>query len=125
MKSVGMQGEQKAAEWLVQQGYTIVARNWRTQSGEIDIIVSIGHVLVFVEVKTMLRTDISELAIIVGEKKQQRICETAKHFLAIHREYNHMVVRFDVIVLQKNPFLNAPVEPIHLVAAFGESYEIA
>ncbi|MGQ9768172.1 MAG: YraN family protein, partial [Anaerolineae bacterium] len=33
------------------QGYTIIARNWRTRAGELDIIARDGEWLVFVEVR--------------------------------------------------------------------------
>lgn len=53
MKSslVGQWGERRAAEHLVEQGYRIVSRNWRAESGEIDIVAQQADTLVFVEVK--------------------------------------------------------------------------
>lgn len=43
--------EDKAQEYLVEHGYEIVARNFRTRLGEIDIIARKNGILVFVEVK--------------------------------------------------------------------------
>lgn len=48
---LGRQGEELAAAYLAGQGYTIIARNWRTQAGELDIIARDGEWLVFVEVR--------------------------------------------------------------------------
>ena len=50
-KALGRQGEDLAAAYLVQQGYDIITRNWRTRSGELDIVAREGEWLVFVEVR--------------------------------------------------------------------------
>ncbi|WEV64610.1 YraN family protein [Bifidobacterium sp. ESL0732] len=52
-KQLGEIGEQYAAAWLIQLGWHVLARNWRTRFGELDIIMMTpGHIVVFVEVKT-------------------------------------------------------------------------
>ncbi|MEW5941133.1 MAG: YraN family protein, partial [Chloroflexota bacterium] len=48
---VGRWGEQAAAEYLEKRGYLILARNFRTKHGEIDLIARQDNILVFVEVK--------------------------------------------------------------------------
>ena len=45
-------GEDAAAAYLERIGLVIEARNWRCQSGEIDIVAREGDEVVFVEVKT-------------------------------------------------------------------------
>ena len=49
---LGRLGERLAAEALTARGYTIVARNWRCQAGEIDLVARDGDCLVVVEVRT-------------------------------------------------------------------------
>jgi putative endonuclease len=49
---LGKKGEDAAAEHLAGRGYTILARNVRTPSGELDLVAQAGEFLVFVEVKT-------------------------------------------------------------------------
>ena len=49
---VGRRGEDCAAEYLVEAGYTLLDRNWRCDQGEIDLIASRDGDIVFVEVKT-------------------------------------------------------------------------
>lgn len=55
-RRLGRRGEQLAAAHLSRLGYSVLARNARTRAGEIDLIVSDGHVLVFVEVKSVRRS---------------------------------------------------------------------
>jgi len=49
--SSGHAAEDYAATYLEQQGYKIVAKNWRTRYCEIDIVASKNKTLFFVEVK--------------------------------------------------------------------------
>jgi putative endonuclease len=51
-QALGRQGEDLAVLYLTQQGYDIITRNWRTRSGELDIVARDGDWLVFVEVRT-------------------------------------------------------------------------
>lgn len=49
---LGKAGEQKAASYLLQQGYSILERNWRLGHLELDLICKQGDTIVVVEVKT-------------------------------------------------------------------------
>ena len=49
---LGQQGEQLAADFLVEAGMTVLERNWRCKEGEIDIVALAGRTLVICEVKT-------------------------------------------------------------------------
>lgn len=123
MKAIGNAGEQVVSDWLESKGYNILARNWRAVSGEIDIIVQKNGEIVFVEVKTLLRTNLESLDIIINNKKQAKICRTAKYFLQKNRQYNSMNMRFDVVVLRSNPFFKKPPEIFHIEHAFGDCNE--
>ena len=48
---MGAWGEMLAGEYLRSRGYSLLARSYRSRFGEIDLIVSNGGYLVFVEVK--------------------------------------------------------------------------
>lgn len=58
-REVGAWGEQLAAGWLIKQGYTIVARNYYTRWGEIDIVARGANWLSFIEVKLRTRGAVS------------------------------------------------------------------
>ena len=98
-RAVGNAGEDKACLWLHSHGYEIVARNWRSRRGEIDIIAQKDGVLVFAEVKTLPSGDLETLAHELDRRKQRRIVETAQLFLANHRKYKYTAIRFDVLVV--------------------------
>jgi len=101
-KVLGNQGEQAAAEALVQKGYVIEARNFRVPVGEIDIIARRQGVLVFVEVKTRRSLHFGRPAEAVGWKKQQRIIRAACWYLK-WKHLEHMSCRFDVIEVYCTP----------------------
>ncbi|GHV81986.1 UPF0102 protein [Spirochaetia bacterium] len=111
---VGREGEARAAAWLEQKGMQIIARNVRSQTGEIDLIALDGDTIAFIEVKTWSVYTMDNLAYGIDLKKQRRIIETAKYFLSVHRKYNGMAVRFDVVFI-------SPDSITHLASAFMES----
>jgi len=111
----GMKGESEAAFALQRKGMRVIGRNIRSGNGEIDLVLLHGDSLVFAEVKNWPAYGLENLQFSVNKKKQRRIIETAKYFLAAHREYNNRTIRFDIVFLQ-------PGEPmVHLVSAFTES----
>jgi putative endonuclease len=111
--SIGKEGENRAVETLKAAGMSIIARNFRSRQGEIDIIALDGEILVFVEVKAYSKFGLESLAYSVSPKKQRRIIETAKYFLSINRQYYGRAIRFDVV------FIGNEVVS-HLASAFME-----
>jgi len=115
-QQTGEKGEQKAADYLVSNNYSIIERNWRIRGGEIDIVAQKGETIVFVEVKTLPNATPDMLAAVLNKEKQKRIIKTSKRFLQIHRQYSKYLVRFDVIV---NDMQGLP--PVyHIENAFSE-----
>jgi putative endonuclease len=98
--SRGREGENVAAAWLERSGYSILARNFRSRMGEVDIVASKGDTLIFFEVKTWEAYSAADLSRAVDERKRFRIVETSKFFLDRHREFNSMNVRYDVLLVQ-------------------------
>lgn len=102
-KSVGDFGEERAALYLEEQGVQIVARNFRTRRGELDIIARDGETLCFVEVR--LREDDrygSPLAT-VRREKQRRLYYAAMEYLVKHRRRTDgMACRFDLISIERS-----------------------
>jgi len=97
--SLGKEGENRAVEALQTAGMSVIARNFRSRRGEIDIIALDGEILVFVEVKACSQFGLESLAYSISQKKQSRIIETAKYFLSINRQYYGRAIRFDVVFI--------------------------
>jgi putative endonuclease len=94
--SRGDLGEQLAAEYLIQRGYEIPVRNYRTKYGEVDLIASQGDTLAFVEVKARSGTRFGLPYEAVNVSKQMRICRAAGDYLSKNSGFK-MNVRFDII----------------------------
>jgi putative endonuclease len=110
---LGKQGEERAVQALESAGLSIITRNFRSRTGEIDIIALDGETLVFTEVKAWSAYGIENLSYGISVKKQRRIIETAKYFLSINRQYYGRAIRFDVVFVGKEAVT-------HLASAFME-----
>ncbi|SDC85668.1 putative endonuclease [Paenibacillus sp. UNCCL117] len=102
-KQRGALGEAEAADYLRRQGLSIVHRNWRCRTGEIDLVAEEGGVLVFVEVRTRnLNEAFGTPQESVHARKQRKILETAQVY--IHMNGRHASqIRFDVISIRIAP----------------------
>ena len=115
-RHVGNDGEDRAVSFLLEKGYSIIDRNWRTRSGEIDIIVYKNETLVFVEVKTLPHGTLDMIKKELNQQKLERILKTSKRFLLNHRQYSKSYVRFDVIIIDM-----PGLEPVYNIEnAFAE-----
>ena len=68
-KTVGKSGERLAEEYLRKKGYRFVERNYTTEIGEIDLILTDGNCLVFVEVKARASEEFGRPAEAVDHRK--------------------------------------------------------
>ena len=93
-------GEDAAAAYLERIGMTIEERNWRTKSGEIDIVASEGDELVLVEVKTRRSQRAGSPEEAVSAAKQRRIARLAAAYLATRARDASRGVRFDVVTIR-------------------------
>lgn len=95
-KEVGASGEDFAANYLANEGFRILERNWRCKAGEADIIALDCDTLVFAEVKTRrtITTGFPEEA--VTRAKRRRYEVIAAYYLS-QEQRPSMRVRFDVI----------------------------
>lgn len=98
-KIIGNDGEQRVNDYLKRSGYQVIDRNWRTRTGEVDIIAYKEETLVFLEVKTIPNGTLDMLQRELNQQKFKRILKTSKRFLLNHREYSNSYVRYDVIVV--------------------------
>ncbi|MBR6207539.1 MAG: YraN family protein [Oscillospiraceae bacterium] len=79
---LGRFGEAFCAEQLRRKGYRILAMNYRTRLGEIDLIAEDRRYIAFVEVKLRRSPDFAQAREFVTARKQQRILAAASSWLA-------------------------------------------
>lgn len=102
---LGARGEQLAADHLSRRGMRILDRNFRTRSGELDIVALDGRTIVFCEVKTRVasrsRRDPLES---VHPRKRARVRALAVRWLAEHAERPRAdELRFDAVGITLAP----------------------
>lgn len=97
---LGIKGEEFAADFLKNNGYKILSRNFRYGKYEIDIIAENNEFLVFAEVKTRADNPLDPPANAVTRDKQKAMIWAAEAYIKRYRIDKES--RFDVIVvLQK------------------------
>ena len=94
----GVRGEDAAAELLESHGLRIVARNYRTRFGEIDIVARDGDCLVFVEVRLRANASFGGAVQSIGTGKRSRLVAAAQLFLMQTR--SRLPCRFDVVAIE-------------------------
>ena len=115
-REIGQSGEERATQYLLENGYEVLERNYKTKTGEIDIIAKKAETVVFVEVKTLPQATQDMLSSVLNRQKLQRILKTSKRFLLNHRQYSNSYIRYDVIVLD----MQGLPEVYHIENAFME-----
>ncbi len=96
-KKTGKSGEEMAEKYLCTSGYEIVATNFFSRFGEIDIIAMKDGKLIFVEVKTRKSTLFGEPAEAFTYKKRIKIIKTGLYFLNSSRQNLPSAWRIDFI----------------------------
>jgi putative endonuclease len=97
---LGKKGENLAVEYLQENGYKILDRNWTFQKAEIDIIATKENILAIVEVKTRSSLDFGSPQDFVDAKKIQLLVKVVNAYIN-DREID-FEVRFDIIGIHKN-----------------------
>jgi putative endonuclease len=97
---LGATGEEIAVDYLVSQGYVVFDRNWRSKSGEIDIIASekfnSHDELIFIEVKTRSSRDYGDPIEAISATKYLRMYRLALEWLS-ENSASREAWRLDVI----------------------------
>ncbi len=97
-KKKGDYAEQLVCQYLIDNGFVIIVRNYRKRYGEIDIIAKKNNLLIFVEVKRRDTNQIHPSEVIVSNK-QRKIISVAKEFLSTHTDTITHICRFDVALV--------------------------
>lgn len=112
-QQLGQVAEDLATSHLKNKKFTIIARNYRYQRAEIDIIAQKDQLLVFVEVKARSNDRFGHPETFVTGKQQTLVRTAAEHYVIIHN-WNH-AIRFDIIAVLKT---NKHIQIVHFEDAF-------
>ena len=92
----GQRGEAAAAKFYLKQGCRLLAHNFRTRMGELDLVVQEPDgTVVICEVKTRAPDSMTTPAEAVDVHKQRRLIRAAQAYLQ-QKELSDFPVRFDV-----------------------------
>ena len=111
---IGIKGEQIAAEYLLNKGYIVLHRNWRSGKKEIDIIALKDNIVVAVEIKTRTNNKVLFPEESVNHRKQGFLKSAALAFIDENPQYINL--RYDIIsILLENDNVK---EIVHFEEAF-------
>jgi putative endonuclease len=97
MRAAGDVFELRACAELERAGLKLLARNYTTRYGELDLVMREGKTIVFVEVRHRRNAAYGDAAASVTASKQAKLIKAAGLWLAAHTEWAHSDCRFDVI----------------------------
>lgn len=96
-QNLGKAAEALAAQYLQEQGFTIVARNYRYRRAEIDLIAQKDRLLLFVEVKARSSDKFGYPEAFVSSHQQALLQEGAEEYMMRHNW--HEAIRFDIMAV--------------------------
>lgn len=114
LQKFGSKGEDIATSYLINKGYTIRHRNWRTHHIELDIIAENEDFVVIVEVKSRRNNKFCHPSDAVNYTKIKHIVNATQAYI-----YKHNInkdIRFDIISII--PTHNGSFEILHQEDAF-------
>lgn len=106
-QELGKWGEDTAMKFLEIRGFSVVSRNFRTPEGELDLVMTKGDQLVFVEVKTRKDTEFGLPEDAVTDEKIDHLMASAECFLQQNPRYGDNW-RLDVISIIGTPRSSKP-----------------
>ena len=97
LRRIGREAEDRAADYLLEKGLTIVTRRYTVRGGEIDLVALDGDEIVFVEVKQRSgRWSTPEEAI--DNAKARHLADAAEQYLLATEQVGR-AFRFDLVAI--------------------------
>jgi len=113
-RDAGKKGESLAAHYLLEKGYDLLKRNYRSGRNEIDLIAQYRETLIFVEVKFRSSTRFGYPEDFVSDDQMERIREAAESYLEDPGWQGP--IRFDIIAIDH---ASDPPDIVHFEDAFN------
>ena len=95
--AIGANAEEKAKQFLIEQGFLCIAQNYQCTFGEIDIIMTDEKTLIFVEVRCRKNNTFGSALESITAQKQQKIINSSQHFIQHNQKYTKWPLRFDAV----------------------------
>lgn len=118
-QKIGDLGEDLAADYLQEKGYTIIERNFTHNQYELDMICLDKNELVVVEVKSIRSKRYGSAEGRLSRKKQSSIITCSYAYLDRRSRFAGMDMRFDLVCVDLTQY---PAQINHYKAAFWESW---
>jgi len=115
VKSIGQYWKQRAEHFLRQHGLQLIARNFSTSSGEIDLIMRDEEHVAFIEVRYRGKARFGGAIHSITVAKQRKLKRCAALFISGQRAWSRYPCRFDVIAYDAP---SGDEEPLWVRAAF-------
>lgn len=101
----GLLAEDQASNYLLNKGYIIIAKRYKTKFGEIDLIAKKHNTIVFVEVK--YRKRFFDTYYSITDNQKNRLYNAANYFLTLlEHEVEKFEYRFDAILMDKDQIVH-------------------
>ena len=113
-RAEGREAEDRAADFLIAKGCTIITRRFKCKKGELDLVMMDGDVLAFVEVKMRLGEGRPEEA--VTKRKRELLHEAAREYLWKMDQANYPY-RLDLVAVDARGITHYP-------GAFTDTWEM-
>lgn len=106
-KNLGRIGEEEAVRFLKKKGCKILARNYETKFGEIDIVASKDGAIIFVEVKTRV-SGLDEPDFLpednIDWRKQEKLTKLGEYYLLANNYPDNQEWQIDVVAVEVDPW---------------------
>lgn len=96
-RDIGTGAEELASKYLCEQGLTVICKNYRAKTGEIDLICKDGDYFVFCEVKYRKSDEFGNPLYAVDREKQKKIIKTSIFYLTSNHLSVDAFIRYDVV----------------------------
>lgn len=103
LRGKGLFFENIALRWLKARGLKLLAKNYHSRTGEIDLIMLDQKTLCFIEVKFRNNQNFGGAAYSISKSKQNKIIQTALSFLSQQNQYRNLPKRFDALLIEPGP----------------------
>jgi putative endonuclease len=106
---LGRWGEDVAVGYLKNNAYKILARNYRTRHGEIDIVAEKEGAIIFVEVKLRSSIEFGFPEDAVTPRKQAHLLQAAEKYFIDHPD-SPETWQFDIVAITRHPGSEPAIE---------------